>query len=77
MDLTCAGPLAAIYLAHVGPPASTFARAYWTRIGVNLAHDDVNLTRECINLAPAPAYFTSVALKRFGAGCCSSHYRLW
>jgi hypothetical protein len=48
--LICAGPLAAVYLAHVEPPASTLARAYLTRLG--------------INLAPTPVYFTHVALKR-------------
>ena len=57
VNLTCAGPLAAVYLAHVEPPASTFACAYLTHLGVNLAREDVNL-------APTPVYFTHVALKR-------------
>ena len=60
----CAGPLAAVYLAHVEPPASTFAHAYLTRVGVKLACEDVNLTRTGVNLAPVPVYFTHVALKR-------------
>ena len=34
--MTCAGPIADVYLAHVEPPASTFAHAYLMSVGVQL-----------------------------------------